>query len=347
MATNSPRHDGANAGPIGCGPVAWVPPARASRHATGFTLIELLVVIAIIAVLVAILLPALKGAREAARASVCLSQIRQINLGAHNYTMAYKDHFLASHAEPLPGHGGTDFYAWPGGYRAQMDDESEQVFNCPSAPKEFWWNATYDSASIYARLRPSGGVDRTPRRFGYHESEVPVTEEGMREQPDGSRQIGFTYGYNEWGIPVKVHGGVYNNTSHGKTLGLGVWVDAPGLDGINIASIVNPAEMIAFGDVLPDGFNDATLTPTYRELWSGPGRRHFARANIVFADGHGQGERVEELCPELSTVPPDGGPAWGEPVHYPTKEARARRWNNDFAPHPELWEYLRHGGPPY
>jgi prepilin-type N-terminal cleavage/methylation domain-containing protein len=42
-----------------------------------FTLIELLVVIAIVAVLVALLLPALSAAREASRASVCLSHLRQ------------------------------------------------------------------------------------------------------------------------------------------------------------------------------------------------------------------------------------------------------------------------------
>jgi prepilin-type N-terminal cleavage/methylation domain-containing protein len=56
----------------------------------GFTLVELLVVIAIIGVLVALLLPAIQAAREAARRSSCLSQIRQLGLAALNYESANK-----------------------------------------------------------------------------------------------------------------------------------------------------------------------------------------------------------------------------------------------------------------
>ncbi|MEO0477076.1 MAG: prepilin-type N-terminal cleavage/methylation domain-containing protein, partial [Planctomycetota bacterium] len=67
-------------------PAQWTVRARRA-----FTLIELLVVISIIALLIAILLPALGAARESARASVCLGNIRSSAQGIFTYSTDNKD----------------------------------------------------------------------------------------------------------------------------------------------------------------------------------------------------------------------------------------------------------------
>jgi len=66
---------------------------RAAHVRAGFTLIELLVVIAIIAILAAILFPVFAQAREKARQTSCLSNLKQLTLGWVMYAQDYDESF--------------------------------------------------------------------------------------------------------------------------------------------------------------------------------------------------------------------------------------------------------------
>ena len=78
------------------------------RHA--FTLVELLVVIAIIGLLIAILLPGIQTARESARRSACMNNIRQKALGICNYIDARKTYMPISFQ--APGTGANDKFSY-------------------------------------------------------------------------------------------------------------------------------------------------------------------------------------------------------------------------------------------
>ena len=91
----------------------------------GFTLIELLVVIAIIAILAAILFPVFARAREKARQSSCLSNMKQLGLGVLMYTQDYDEKLPYGSSVPINLH----YCLWEG---TQPYIKNMQVLVCPS-----------------------------------------------------------------------------------------------------------------------------------------------------------------------------------------------------------------------
>jgi len=119
-----------------------------------FTLIELLVVIAIIAILAAILFPVFGRARENARRTSCLSNMKQIALGVKQYTQDYDERFppgtVGSSAGNTPPPAG-EFYGWAD-MLAESYIKNQQIFQCPSEP-----NSTTDAWRISDQVNPSAG----------------------------------------------------------------------------------------------------------------------------------------------------------------------------------------------
>jgi len=94
-----------------------------------FTLVELLVVIAIIGILVALLLPAIQAAREAARRTQCVNNIKQLALATHNYHDTFKVLPMNNVPNPSPGRNGFSWIAMSLPFLEQSSLHEQLDFN--------------------------------------------------------------------------------------------------------------------------------------------------------------------------------------------------------------------------
>ncbi|NLO07705.1 MAG: DUF1559 domain-containing protein [candidate division WS1 bacterium] len=115
-----------------------------SRRGRGFTLIELLVVIAIIAILAAILFPVFARAREKARQSSCLSNVKQLMLGILMYSQDYDERLMMRY------NGTVTNIRFPNLVYPYV--KNVQLFQCPSK------SALYTFAEPVGRIANSYGT---------------------------------------------------------------------------------------------------------------------------------------------------------------------------------------------
>jgi prepilin-type N-terminal cleavage/methylation domain-containing protein/prepilin-type processing-associated H-X9-DG protein len=175
---------------------------RLRARGTGFTLIELLVVIAIIAILAAILFPVFAKAREKARQTSCLSNVRQLLTASQMYV---QDNEGSGFRYWYYGDGGANVWcSWY--FTAEVPLQSymknHQILECPSArlPGDY-------TVSDYYLLDVGPTVSGSPptywRGFG-----LGMTEGGIERAAETVWWVDGRQGYgtcNSWSTSLALH----------------------------------------------------------------------------------------------------------------------------------------------
>jgi prepilin-type N-terminal cleavage/methylation domain-containing protein/prepilin-type processing-associated H-X9-DG protein len=255
------------------------PAAFQSRRA-GFTLIELLVVIAIIAILAAILFPVFARARENARRTSCVSNLKQMGLGVAMYVQDNDGRYPMSSSTDGTGRRWPD-YIFP-------YVKSAQIFVCPSV----------GSNDVTARgLAWSASTGPTGQYFGY----------GYNYQYLGNSRTPARPGF-----PFTATDGVV--TAPTQTVAIAD-TSGVGTTGTSGTYVIDPAQLVLNTDLSPRGSGRPSATDGYYPTGSGvdvtrralPAARHLEMVSVAFADGHAKAMKREKLDDFDNNGIPDNG----------------------------------------
>jgi prepilin-type N-terminal cleavage/methylation domain-containing protein len=197
------------------------------RFVRGFTLVELLVVIAIIGILVALLLPAIQAAREAARRSTCVSQLKQLSLGCLNHHDA--QHFFpscgwgwGSVGDPDRGHGLDQ----PGGwiYNILPFIEEDAVHDLGSDGDEFNITAQQEKGATDCLEQPIAIINCPTRRQPGAKTVDPAKNYNNAEERDPRVAGKSDYAINSGTYYAQHNPGPAYSGNYGGASGFTGWI---------------------------------------------------------------------------------------------------------------------------
>ena len=189
------------------------------RSPRGFTLVELLVAIAIIGVLIALLLPAVQSAREAARRTQCVNNLKQLGLALHNYEAA-RQTFPAGYLSDRQCDPSPDPVTWdaaPGwGWGALVLPYAEQQAIAAQTPlNRPLWQPEFESlvaTTLSGFLCPSATGGNDPFVI-VDESGSPLTKNGRPIELARSHYVASHGQESCWGDMSGPGGGFDGDTS--------------------------------------------------------------------------------------------------------------------------------------